>query len=365
MPASFRWLRKAIDMRHVVQLLLIFIIAAAPRFSALAQSLDELREDVREVADDVNRIGVFQAITFFSAAPGISGSSYRFSDDDPETSANYTNLIKLPISRDLGDCGFVPREGQAEDGRAERQARNAQREAALNCIRPYGELSLSYLRATEDDVDAVLFEDTEIDFDLTTFTAQAGFGLAVPLPSSLTLRPILLLGYSHIDEDADINGAFADEFEQAAGGIFFGFEANSFLIGGAAELEHRASIADDVTLDSTIRYNHIVSDTFDASDDVLESTNDYGIWTANVRGRKKTDLTLLSREVAFIGSLGAAYFPGDTGDELLTDYFADAGLGVEIKEDRIVDGIDGFSLSGRYIFGPDVTGYSFGLSLIF
>jgi hypothetical protein len=352
-------------MRAVVTFLLLLVIITWQSSLASAQSLDELREDVREVADDVNRIGVFQAITFFSAAPGISGSSYRFSDDDPETSANYTNLIKLPISRDLGDCGFVPRESQVDDGWAAQQVRNAQREAALNCIRPYGELSLSYLRSTEDDVDAVLFEDTEIDFDLTTFTAQAGFGLAIPVMNSLTFRPILLMGYSHIVEDADINGAFADEFEQAAGGIFFGFEANSFLLGGAAELEHQASIADDATLQSTLRYDHIVSDTFDASDEVLESTNDYGIWTANVRGKKTTDLTLFSREVAFTGSLGGAYFPGDTGDELLTDYFTDAGLGVEIKEDGIVNGIEGFSLSGRYIWGPDVTGYSFGLSLVF
>lgn len=334
--------------------------------SVSAQSLADLREAIRVIARDSNRIEVIQAFNFFSSTPGISGSYYEFSDEGLESGPARTNLVKVPGSYEFGNCGFVPDAGPSDRNAPDPEpARSTERAREPRCIKPYVEIGLTYARSTQDGQPALVFPDTDINFDLTTFAAQTGLGVSFPLSKTLTFRPIFLLGYSYVEEDADVEGEFVDELREVAGGILFDFEAESLLFGPAAEFEYRAAIDDDFDVESTLRYDHVFDYVLDASDEVLEGTNDFGIWTANVKGTKATGIELYSRELSLIGTFGGSYFPGDLGDKLLADYYLEGGGGVEIAADGIIKGLQGVELSGLYIWGPDVTGYKFGLSVNF
>lgn len=350
----------------VVPVLLVHSAATAD-----AQSIPGLRDAFREDITNINHVAGFQAIGLFAAAPGISGVNYEFGEDDNlGNSSAQIDVLKLPLRYEfspLGRCGAINRPSSENNiQEISSPSSNAQRSAdpAQRCIRPYGEIAFSYVRATETQVIDFL-DNYEIDFDVTMTNALAGGGLTIPLTKRTMFRPILLLGYSHVQDDAETRGISADLIDPAAEGIYTNFEVNSLVFGGAAELSHQRRLTANSELDTHIRYSHVLVDSFRASDRSLESSNDFGVVSAGGEVDRKTGLKIYSRDLHLIGSLEGTYFPALIGEELGTDFLVGGGVGIEIKEDQVIRGVEGAQLFGRYIVGEDVTGYQVGLTLTF
>ena len=331
-------------MHRTTKLLLLSVIFTMQGLATAAQTNSDLQEAFRDAARSENAAAFFQAVSFFGASPGISGASYRFEDDGPDPSKTDVDLLKLPITHDFKSTEVCI--------------------AAVRCVRPYAELSLSYLRAKEE-LAIPEFGDLEIDFDLKTFSALAGAGLSIPLSEGAFLRPILLFGYSRVIDDSELRGEFSDVIDAAASGILFDVEIDSLIYGAAAELGYRREVRSDVDFEAHLRYNQVRSDVISASDRSLKRSNDFGVVTTDLEVDVKTGYTLFSRDVHAIGSIGGTYLPGRQGDNLDSDFYHEVGGGLELKEDRIIKGVKGLKLFGRYIFGDDVTGYKFGVKLTF
>ena len=312
----------------------------------------------------------FQAIGLFSVAPGISGVNYEFGeDDDLGNSSAQINVFKVPLRREfapLGRCGVVNRLSIERNFQETSPPGLSRRSSDPNrrCVRPYGEIALSYVRATETQIIDFL-DDYQIDFDVTMANALAGGGVTIPIDRRTMFRPLVLLGFSHVQDDAETSGVSADLIDPAAEGIYTNFEVNSLVFGGAAELRHQRRLTANSELDTHIRYSHVLVDTLSASDSSLERSNDFGVVSAGGEIDRKTGWRLFSRDLHLIGSLEGTYFPALIGDELGTDYLVGGGVGIEIKEDQIIRGVEGAQLFGRYIVGEDVTGYQVGLTLTF
>ncbi|MGI9489729.1 MAG: hypothetical protein ACR2RF_28360 [Geminicoccaceae bacterium] len=209
------------------------------------------------------------------------------------------------------------------------------------------------------------FGDLEIDLDLKTFSPLAGAGLSIPLWEGAFFRPILLFGYSRVIDNSEPRGEFSDVIDAAASGILFDVEIDSLIYGAAADLGYRREVKSDVDLEAHLRYNQVLSDVVSASDRSMKRSNDFGVVTSDLEVNAKTGYTFFSRDVHAIGSIGGTYFPGRQGDNIRSDFYHEVGGGLELKEDRIIKGIKGLKLFGRYIFGDDVTGYKFGVNLTF
>lgn len=323
---------------------------------------DEFVDDIREVFQDEGIAEDFQILTIIGVTPGISGAAYSFEDDDPDFSDTDIKSVKIPLRRDIerGAFCFV---SNGEEGlsnyRVVSRLRSSSPEAL--CATPYAELSLSYLRAEQDiDVSDIA---TTIDLDTSTLSALAGLGVGIPLSAGTTFRPILLAGYSRIESDAAFDGDFAAEFGAGLDGIADNAELDSLLIGGAAELRHERPLPYDATLEGRLRYNHIVSDVFNASDESLEEANDFIVVTGSLEASVPTGWSLFSKDVHALAFGGSNLLLSKLGEKINgEDFIHEIGGGLEIENPGILQSL---RLRGSVLFGEDVFGWRAGLGVRF
>lgn len=314
---------------------------ALPR-PAASQGLDvdALRELLR-VSARATRLGdAFQLLSLIGAAPGISAA--RFSVDDPASDyGDYElDVIKLPLRHEFDAAAWG---------------------------RPlFTELTLGWTRADQTLGLAINSPDvTEADVGIDTLTALAGVGVSFPVSESLVIRPIANLGYSRITDDATTRGPDAALLEEAAQGILFDVEIESLLYGAALELEYANSFANDVSMDARIRYQHLWDEVQSASDPALESSQDFGAFTARVEADGPTSARAFGRDLRWIGFSSVTWLPGDQTDDLGFDWFAELGGGIELVDREVVRGVEGVSLRGSVLAGNNVTGWTLGVSLEF
>lgn len=153
--------------------------------------------------------------------------------------------------------------------------------------------------------------------------------------------------------------------EDITDGFLANATTNTALYGGAIELEYVRDLGGDVTVSVETRYNHLVANTFEASDTVLETVSDFGVLTTVLEADGPTGATAMGRELRWITFVTNAYFPGSANDLPGFDYFFELGGGVEIVDRAMVQGIEGISLRGSGLFGQDVLGWSLALKLEF
>lgn len=350
-------------MRRDAKALLLAVALSLPSLDATSQDAsDELVDSIREEFQDGELAEAFQSLSIIGVAPGVSGAAYTIDEDDPEFSDIEIKSVKIPIKRNFDRGAFCVVKAEGEDHsdyKLERRERS--RSSGALCMKPYAELSLSYLNA-EQSVD---LSDIATDFayDITTLSALAGVGLSFPLSERTTFRPILLGGYSHISSDAKFNGDFAAELSQGLEGILDNADLNAILFGGAVELQHQRLFNNKVELEGRLRYNHLVSDVFEASDESLEQTNDFVVVTGYLEASVPTGLTLYSRDLRALGFGGSNLLLSKLGEKIEgEDFIHEIGGGLELRNPPLVKAI---RLRASALVGEDVTGWRAGLGIKF
>jgi hypothetical protein len=179
------------------------------------------------------------------------------------------------------------------------------------------------------------------------------------------LRPIFLVGYAHVSDDTKVRGPFSDELSEAAADFLFDIEIDSYQVGAALEVEYQRPLSSDINLLTNARYNYLYSEVYDASDSVLETDSDFGVFTARAELDGPTGTTAFGRELRWIGFLAGTYLPGSQSDTLGFDSFVEIGGGIEVVDRGVIEGIEGVSVRASGIVGNNVTGWSVGLELEF
>lgn len=316
---------------------LCFAWLPATEARAFDQTLADLLRQEFEASAARSQLGnAFQALALFSSTPGISAAAYRVNDDGDKL---YLNSYKLSPSHT-----FDPID-------------------SLYGISPYIEGTLGYLD-TDQKLNFAAF-DTRAAVDIETFSFLGGAGVDIEIADGAIFRPIFLAGYAHISDSADVTGRFAPEFDYAGRGIVFDARIESFLLGGAAELEYVTAFGNDINFFGNLRYNHFSARVVSASNPVLETDSNFGVFTAAAEFDGPSGLTLFDREVRWIGFGTNTYLPGDPGDSLGFSYFFELGGGVELVDRNVVSGVEGISIRSSAILGENVVGWTVGLSLEF
>jgi len=325
-----------------VYCLLIPIFFSVGDAKAQKNITDIFREGFREGAKESKLSSGLQSLSIFSVTPGVSAAIFY---PDTEESANDFEIqtYKLPIFYNF--------------------------EPLFSSIRPYTELTLSYVHADEkDNFDIVPGQPTKLVADIDAYSALGGIGATIPLYQDVSLRPILLAGYSRTNIDGTFNGPFSEKLETASTNIIRNSDTNALLFGGALQLNFKKYFENRIEISTNVRYDYLYARTFEASDPVLESTDDFSILTSNAEISGPTPLTLFGRETRWIAFLGNTYLPGEQDNResgIGFDYFFEIGGGAAVIDPSIVKGIAGLGLRGSVIVGEDVNGWSLGLSLEF
>jgi hypothetical protein len=319
---------------------MLVVLMLSPTTEAVAQSLeDALRQTLREAAKASKLGNAFQSLSIFGATPGVSTAVFDVDQKEPNTDFAL-RTAKLPLSHE-----FAP---------------------VIAGIRPYGELTLGYAHADDKEAfDLVPGEATRINADFDTYSALAGIGATIPIVPHLSLRPIFLAGYSRITGDARFKGPFAEDLKAASSSLISDLTINTLLLGGALQARSAWRLGESIELVADARYNHFYARNFDASDSVLETADDFGVFNTRAEVDGPTPLTIFGRATRWIGFAGYTYLPGDQKDALGFDSFFELGGGVAIIYPEFVEGISGLSVRASLIVGEDVDGWSAGLSLEF
>ena len=330
------------------------MVAGAIAFAAMfpaagaAQSIDQLRELLRERASDLGIGEAVQGLTAFSALPGVSAARFTIDQDvDGASDAKATKFV-LPLSYDIAAFGV---EG----------------------LDLHTEVTVGYMTVDQSFDDLFSGTSLECDVDMRTrsLSAIGGVGLGYAVSRHTTIRPVALFGYTRIEQDADFSGAGADLTDALTEGFLFNYKVNQALAGAAVEVADSRSLADDLRWKGSVRYNHVYGYAFDASDTVLDTNSDFGVLTvlaelaelAELDG--PTGISTFGRELRWIGFAGHSNFPGDSSRSFDFSYFFELGGGFEVVDRSVVDGVEGLSLRASGIAGDGIYGWNVGLKLAF
>ncbi|WP_439816692.1 hypothetical protein [Zavarzinia sp. CC-PAN008] len=333
-------------MRPVIRLraygaLAILVAAALVGWAlpATAQVTEaQVRDSLRAAAVDTDLARGYQALTIFGSTPGISAA--RFDVDDGSSSNSY----KATPSRRF-DIGL--------------------RDVGLGETRLHVEGSFSYLRAEQSATLTVNAPTpTRFEIDSETFTVLGGIGADIVVGEGTSIRPIFLAGYSRTTTDQEFTGPEGALLRRAGQGVLFDANVDSTLYGGALELVHERTLGTDIKLQARARYNHIVADTFEASDPVLETSGSFGVVTGGFEFDGPTPITIVDRAVRWIAFSDGTWLT-DARSALGFDSFVEVGGGIRLVDVDAVPGIGGIELRGSYLLGPEVDGWSVGLSIAF
>jgi len=122
-------------------------------------------------------------------------------------------------------------------------------------------------------------------------------------------------------------------------------------------------------LRSRLRYNHLFSHIFEASDDVLEQTNQFSVLTANLEAAVPTGYRFYGSAVDLIGTTGLFYLKegafveksSAVSTRLDSNLLAQVGGGLQIRNNIV----EAAGLRGSYVFGDGVEGWKVGLNVKF
>ena len=319
-------------------LLLLGCFASFSEAHAQTTISDISKDAFLELARTTELGNALQALTIFGGTPGISSARYT-SDPGPGAELKLRG-IKLPPSYTFEPEAHGPR--------------------------PYIEGTFGYLNALDKRAFSFLPGTVTVsDAELDTYTAIGGAGLAFDIAEGTVMRPIVLAGYSRIEDDVQLSGDFADQITAVADGVFFNVVTNSYVLGGALELTHKRKMSEDLGFMVEGRYSHFFVDVFNASDRVLETSDFFGTLTLRTELEGPTGATLFGSDLNWVLSARGVYLPGQVGDALGFSAFGEFGGGVKVAVPDLVPRLQAASLRAAGIVGGNVTGWTVGVSLHF
>ncbi len=195
----------------------------------------------------------------------------------------------------------------------------------------------------------------------TAYSASGGLLVKARLGNGFTLEPALDLGVARLDNSASYDGA-ASALQPLFDRLLFGWRTDAWLVTPSVGLEWRGA-AGDAKLSAVGRVARTWIKSFDETDPVQafsEAANTYV-----VRGdyTRPTGLQVFDRSLNWVVYAGYAGFFGANRSALGFSSVADVGGGVElpIHADRPTG--ERLRFAAGYLFGPDVRGWTAGVSI--
>ncbi len=229
------------SVTHAIMTFLLVAALAAPAFGQEQQVQEALRESLRES----KFASAFGSLVVVSEESELSTTTYDF--DDPSN----TRLTSISFP---SHWSFAPWGDDAPGLHVESVVGYAK--------------SKEY---TQDLYSGTMpGMETEVAADWTTFGGLAGLGLEFQPSETLTISPMLQLGISRIESDADYAGPGAAFTAGFADGVAFNWDSLAVTTGAATRVDWSYPIGEEHALDVVTRYDLRWIETIEADDPAQE-----------------------------------------------------------------------------------------------
>ncbi len=236
-------------------------------------------------------------------------------------------------------------------------------------VRPVVEAGAAYAKASAKVGD--LFQGTRpgeelgVDTRWVGYGAQAGGGVEVDLGSGFRIAPVLLLGLHHVENVTHYSGPGTATWPAILDGILFNWQATVFSYGGAVRVEGSWEFGEGLRWTSVLRYDGRWHETLQSTDEAQEGLDPTHILTLRNELAGPFDFTVFDRPLGWSAMLNYRRYVGTTAETLDFTEYLELGAGVQIGVGDLVPVIAKINLGGAVIWGPDVRGWSVGVSVSF
>ena len=203
--------------------------------------------------------------------------------------------------------------------------------------------------------------DGSIGSKWSAYSIGAGLAVDYRLGRGFTLMPALDLGIARLTNSASYDGA-ANALKPFLDGLLFDWNANAWLAPPSVALEWKGPAAGGT---ATVR-GHVARSwigSFDETDPVQHFNEAVNIWSARAEYSHPTPYQAFDRNVSWVAYARYTGFFGANRDVFGFDAVTEVGGGFELPIVAAKPGAERVRLSGSYLFGPGVRGWTVGVSL--
>lgn len=318
--------------------LCLLAVASWTVLSVHAQTLDDIRQDLRDSLRQAQFAGGFAGLIAASDELELSGATYWInSSADPKLST-----LSLPYRHTFyPDCEGWP---------------------GL-----YFEGAIGYANSKESVADifggALPGLEASVKSDSSIYGGLIGLGPEFRLKERLTLAVIANGGLAHLENEADYGGPGAGLAAALLDGLALNWKANTVSSGGALRLDWIQDLGRKCELELAARYDLRWTKTFDTTDVAEEFTTRIQVLTLRADVTGPTGWKVHDNPVMWRSTLGYRYFAEGTLYDVRHIVLLSGGL--EMDTDGLLPLGPTTSISGGLIVGPDVIGYTLGLGFSF
>ena len=298
-----------------------------------AQSLSDLRDDLREQVRGVRYGAFLTSFLGLAEEAQLSGATFKL-DGDPDTRFAITTL---PLRRDFELAEGLPK------------------------LRLEGDVG--YVRARFDVADIYAGAAPALATRVTSVYESVGGVIGVgPVfeADGWQITPLVLVGVAHVDNDTDYAGPGDAVTRALTDGILFNWDSTWFSYGAAIGTESPTFDLGEVELIGKARldYRHVRS--LQTDDPALDDEEDQGWLSLRLDAEGPMHLRPFDRDLRWTGVVGYKRFLKD-GEELLgfDDYFQ-VGVGAVWDCSELVPLLQGVGISVSFLYGENVQGWSLG-----
>jgi len=320
-------------LRHGLLCSAAALLLSAPGL-AQGTTLDELRDELRESLRNVHFASGLTALVLVSDELELSATDYTI---DREQTFELI-AFSFPFQRTLRTWGD-DRPGLHVEG------------------------VFGYARGkskTDDLYDGDLpGSETAVTSRSAVFGVLGGAGPEFQLAEGLTFAPLLQLGISRIENDADYSGPGAEPTAALLDGIVFNWDALALTSGGAARVDWLRPFAEDYTLELLGRFDARWTRTISADDDAQEFTTRAQFVTLRTDVTGPTSVQLMQRPVRWRAFAGYRRFV--EGGLFGVHDFLQLGGSLSVASLREVPVLGSLEISGAIVIGRDIEGWTAGI----
>jgi hypothetical protein len=309
----------------------------------MATTMANMAKDDPEALISLNQYGSFiQAVSGPFSLPGVTSASFQASRGKLLGQGDFTRLT-LPFSSSFEDH-------------------------QIGGFTPYAEATLSY---TDQKQDELWMEDTPMKMvvrhNIKTTSIMTGFGAGFELDEGLVVRPLVLLGWSRINDNSDpiTDTEMVDMFQNLVGNDLFDWTVEQLQSGPAIEIEYITTTENDVDVSTGISATRLHIKTLSTSTSGLEASNSYTSISGNIELDGPTSSSLYGRDVRWQAFAGASAFDKNTREALSFDWVGEIGGGVLMDSKQDISFVESLGVKGSVIVGDGIDGWTIGLNATF
>lgn len=312
---------------------LLGVVATAATFSAIIAAAQTPPDQIRSQVEGARLGAGYAQIINLSATPDLSAASYTIGNEEPKLKLD---VVHLPY-----------------------QARWT---ALSQDTDLYWKVAGGYLQLKQD---LPLISSSagvgSVGSKWAAYSVSGGLLAKMRLGNGFTLEPALDVGIARLDNSASYSGA-ASALEPLLDGLLFNWHTNAWLttpsLGFAwsnGDAEGKASVRGHVA-------RSWIS-TFGATDPLQEFNETANLYSVRAEYAKPGQWQAFGRPLGWVVYGSYAGFFGANRDALGFTTVAELGGGLELPISQERENPERLRLSAGYLFGPDVRGWSIGLSL--